>query len=88
MSVTTKVKKTGQVFMATNEWEPDEVLGRDAHELEKGKSYAGHLFDAILTPNATSAEFSKVEWATFVADELEELHIDRLRLSRRRHRNL
>jgi len=83
MSITTKVKKTGRVFQATNEWEPDNPLGRDAHKLEKGKSYAGHLFDAILVPGATAAEFSKVEWATFAAEELEELNFDRLQLRRR-----
>jgi hypothetical protein len=83
VTVTTKVKATGKIFQATSEWTPDDVLGRDAHKLEKGKSYAGHLFDAILAPNATSAEFTKADWAIFTADELEELTCDRLRLRRR-----
>jgi len=51
--------------------------------LEKHKSYAGHLFEAILAPNAMSAEFTNVEWATFPAGELEELNVERLRLRRR-----
>jgi hypothetical protein len=87
MSITARVRKTGQIFQATNEWEQDDVLGRDAHKLEKGKSYAGHLFDATLAPTGASAEFSKVDWAIFSADELEELNVERLRLRRRRQRN-
>lgn len=85
MSITTKVRKTGQLFQATNEWEePDGILGRDAHRLEQGKRYAGHLFDAYVVPGATVIEFSKAEWATFAADELEELNFDSLHVRRRR----
>jgi hypothetical protein len=78
VSVITKVKKTRQLFQATNEWEPDGVLAKCAHKLEKGKSYAGNLFDAFPGTNETDFEFSKATWATFEADELEESYYGRL----------
>ena len=84
MSVLSRRKETGEVFNATNEWIPDDLLGRDAHELEAGKSYAGHLFiNTNVSPDATSAEFERVEWAIFKAEELEHLRLP-FRLRRRR----
>jgi hypothetical protein len=80
MSFTATVKKTGQLFDATNEVSPSGGLGRDAHQLENGKSYMGHLFDAYPTPESTMVTFSKAEWAVFQADELQELDVPRVTL--------
>jgi hypothetical protein len=75
MSFSAIVKKTGQFFDATNEVGPTGGIGRDAHDLEPGKSYMGHLFDAYPTPESTTVRFSKAEWAIFPADELREFDV-------------
>ena len=71
MSFTAKVKKTGQLFQATNEMGRDGALGKDAHTLEKGKSYAGHLFLDSQPRNSPWVEFSGATWGVFREDELE-----------------
>ncbi len=80
MSFTAIVKKTGQLFDATNEVGPGGGLGRDAHDLQQGKSYMGHLFDAYPTPESTTVTFSNAEWAVFRAEELEKFDVPRIRL--------
>jgi hypothetical protein len=83
MSFTAKVKKTGQVFNATNEWGADGFLGRDAHELLDGKLYGGHLFHTHeLSESADLVElvFTGIEWRTFKAEELQEFAAGRIRL--------
>ena len=68
---TAKVKKTGEVFMTTNELSPDGVWGHDAHELEQGKTYVGHRFVDSTLDNSPLVHFSKAAWAQFAASELE-----------------
>jgi hypothetical protein len=80
MSFTAIVKKTGQLFDATNEAGANGGLGTDAHRLEPGKSYMGHLFDAYPTPDSTTVTFSRAEWATFHADELREFDVPHITL--------
>ena len=83
MSFTVKVKKTGQVFNATNEWDAGGYFGRDAHELVDGKTYGGHLFHTHeLRESADMVElvFTGIEWATFRAEELEDFAQDCIRL--------
>lgn len=83
MSFTAKVKKTGQVFQATNEWDEGLIIGRDAHQLSHGKAYGGHLFHTHqLTESADLVElvYNRVEWATFRAEELEGFSVNRIRL--------
>jgi hypothetical protein len=75
MSFSAIVKSTGQFFDATNEVGPNGGLGRDAHELEPGKSYMGHLFDAYPTAERTTVTYSKAEWAAFPAEDLEQLEV-------------
>ncbi len=88
MSFTAKVRKTGQVFNATNEWNSDGFFGRDAHELLDGKIYGGHLFHTHqLRESADMVEliFTGIEWATFKAEELQEFAVGRIRLHPRLH---
>lgn len=74
---TARIKKTGEIFMATNELSPDGVWSHDAHELEQGKTYVGHRFvDSWLESSASLVEFSKAEWAQFAANELERVPQD------------
>jgi hypothetical protein len=83
MSFTAKVKKTGQVFNATNEWEKDGSFGRDAHELIDGKVYGGHLFhthEIKESPDLVELTFSGIEWATLKAEELQNFAAKRIRL--------
>jgi len=83
MSFTAKVKKTGQVFNATNEWEIDGSFGRVAHGLVDGKLYGGHLFHTHELKESTDLVelvFTGIEWATFKAEELQEFAAARIRL--------
>jgi len=80
MSFSAIVKSTGQFFDATNEVGPNGGLGRDAHELEPGKSYMGHLFDAYPTAERTTVRYSKAEWAVFPAGALELLAVSTVTL--------
>jgi hypothetical protein len=73
---TAKVKKTGEVFLATNELLPDGVWGHDAHELEQGKTYVGHLFVDSTLGSSPLVQFSKAAWAQFAARELERVQQD------------
>jgi len=67
MSFTAKVRSTGQLFWVATEEGPT----RDAHLLEPGKQYAGHLFDAVRT-QPDRVEYTETKWATFAADDLED----------------
>jgi hypothetical protein len=83
MPFTARVKKTGQVFQATNEWDEGLINGRDAHRLSHGKAYGGHLFHTYqLTESTGLLEliYNGVEWATFRAEELEGFAVNRIRL--------
>jgi hypothetical protein len=76
MSFTTKVKATGQYFMATTEITEGQPE-RDAHELRLGRSYSGHLF-RVQTPQEFTDRIrlkTPVEWATFTAEELEPVSV-------------
>jgi hypothetical protein len=65
---TAKVIADGRFFMGDTEKD----TGRDAHEIEKGKTYSGNLLDS--TPTLTKyIEFSGSTRATFHSSELEEL---------------
>ena len=59
MSFQAKVKETEQLFVATNEVDKDRVWSKDAHKLEKGKSYVGYIFSAARTGNFS--EHGKIE---------------------------
>jgi hypothetical protein len=83
MAFTAKVKRTGQVFNATNEWDANGFFGRDAHEIIDGKLYGGHLFHTHQmreSPELVELVFNGIEWATFKAEELEAFAADRIRL--------
>jgi hypothetical protein len=80
MSFQAKVKETDQLFVATNEVDKDRAWSKDAHKLEKGKSYVGYIFSAVRT--GTFSEHGKLSNPTFAVFEsgaLEELSV-RLRL--------
>ena len=77
MSFQAKVKETDQLFVATNEVDKDRVWSKDAHKLEKGKSYVGYLFSAGNFPEHGS--LAKPTFAVFDSEALEELAV-RLRL--------
>lgn len=67
VSFTAKVRVTGQLFWAAIDGE----TYRDAHRLEEGKRYSGHLFQSVVTePNLVA--YTEARWATFAAVELED----------------
>jgi len=73
MSFQAKVRETGQLFVATNEVDRDGVWSKDAHRLEKGKSYVGYLFSAGRSgPDGT---LNKPIVGIFEGDTLEELSV-------------
>jgi hypothetical protein len=76
MSFQAKVKETDQLFVATNEVDKDRAWSKDAHKLEKDKSYVGYLFSAVR-PEYSSAPgtLGKPTFAVFESDALEELSI-------------
>jgi hypothetical protein len=75
-----KVKETDQLFVATNEVDKDRVWSKDAHKLEKGKSYVGYIFSAVRTGNFSEhGKLNKPTFAVFESGALEELSV-RLRL--------
>jgi len=67
MSFTAKVRSTGQLFWAATV----DGLSRDAHRLEPGKEYSGHLFDAVRT-QPDRVEYTEAKWATFKSGELDD----------------
>ena len=80
MSFQAKVKETDQLFVATNEVDKDRVWSKDAHKLERGKSYVGYIFSAVRTGNFSEhGRLSKPTFAVFESGALEELSV-RLRL--------
>jgi len=83
MSFTAKVKATGQLFQATTVFGTDGTLGRDAYELHNGESYAGHLFvgpQVSESAELAEFEFTKADWATFKAEELENIDVKHIKL--------
>jgi hypothetical protein len=72
MSFQAKVKKTGQLFVATNELDKDGAWNKDARKLEKGKSYVGYLFSA---KSDVSGTLRKPEVEILESDALEELSV-------------
>lgn len=82
MSFTAKVKETGQLFQATNEMGQNGALGKDAHTLEKDKSYAGHLFLDSQPGSSPRVQFTKATWGVFREEELENFPVESLRLVR------
>ncbi|HEY4046515.1 MAG TPA: hypothetical protein VGM27_06590 [Acidobacteriaceae bacterium] len=72
MSVTVRVKATGQVFEVTTDmdWGP---MGQQVDEFVDGKLYGGLLFDCleVIKPTGTVRLKGYRKWATFRAEELE-----------------
>ncbi len=67
VSFTAKLRSTGQLFGRP----VDAETFRDAHRLEDGKRYSGHLFQSVLTePN--HVVYTEANWATLAAGELED----------------
>lgn len=87
MSFTAKVKATADLFQATNEWEENEFIGRDAHEPVEGHVYFGHHFIAaslVKKPDGRAVyTYASLEFATFKAEELDVLSGYDIRLLRR-----
>ena len=67
MSFTSKLRTTGQLFWAAI----DADNFRDAHKLEDGKRYSGHLFESVLT-QPDRVVYNEARWATFAAKDLED----------------
>jgi hypothetical protein len=63
-----KVIADGRFFMGVTETE----TGRDAHKIEKGKTYSGNVLDSMPT-ETQYVEFSDTTRATSHSSELEEL---------------
>ncbi|HEV2276269.1 MAG TPA: hypothetical protein VGR96_19010 [Acidobacteriaceae bacterium] len=71
MSVTVRVKATGQVFEVTTDMDGD-TQGRHVEEFIDGKLYGGLLFDSLETePTGTVRLKGYRQWATFRTEELE-----------------
>lgn len=68
MMFTARVKADGRFFIASIVV----PVNRDAHKLEPGKQYQGHVLDSMPT-QTHYVEFSKATWETFSSAELEEL---------------
>jgi hypothetical protein len=79
MSFQAKVKETDQLFVATNEVDKDRVWSKDAHKLQKGKSYVGYIFSARTGDYSEHGKLSNPTFAVFESGALEELSV-RLRL--------
>jgi hypothetical protein len=75
MSFQAKVKKTAQLFVATNEVDKDRAWGKDARKLEKGKSYVGYLFPALSEYSSKPGAFGRPTCAIFESDALEVLSV-------------
>jgi hypothetical protein len=73
MSVTVKVKATGQVFEVTTDMDGG-PMGQQLDGFVEGKLYGGLLFDAleVKQPAGTIRLKGYRKWATFRAEELEE----------------
>jgi hypothetical protein len=73
MSFQARVKETGQLFVATNEVDRDGVWTKDAHKLEKDKSYVGYLFSTGRS--GPDVVLKKPTVAIFKSDTLEKLSV-------------
>jgi hypothetical protein len=72
MSVTLKVKATGQVFEVTTAMDGSSMAG-NIQNLVNGKLYGGLLFDSLELTRSTGVIRLKNfrQWATFRAEDLE-----------------
>ncbi len=72
MSVTVRVKATGQVFEATTDMDGD-TRAPYVHEFIEGKLYGGLLFDSLEVMESNGAVRLKGyrRWATFRTEELD-----------------
>lgn len=78
MSITARVKKTGQLFQATADLGKDKSSYRDANgTIEPDIIYEGHLLDAYAFHNRTPCvEYSRAQWGVFRGYELETYQAD------------
>jgi hypothetical protein len=67
VSFTARLRATGQLFWGA----VDAETFRDAHKLEDGRRYSGHLFESVLTERERVV-YTEARWATFTAQELED----------------
>jgi len=72
MSFQAKVRKTGQLFVATNELDNDGSWNKDARKLTKGKSYVGYLFSG---KSDEPGRLRKPNVEILESDALEELSV-------------
>jgi hypothetical protein len=72
MSVTVRVKATGQVFEVTTDMDAG-PMGQQVNGFVEGKVYGGLLFDAleVKQPSGTIRLKGYRKWATFKGEELE-----------------
>ena len=77
MPFTAKVKKTGELFYATSEWEGNFYRFTDASRLMNGKTYSGRLLvgarSLTETPLSAVYSYTSVKAAHFMAEDLERL---------------
>ena len=78
MSITTRVKKTGQLFQATADLGKDKSSYRDANgAIEPETIYEGHLLDAYAFRSGSAfIEYSRAQWGLFRGYELESFQAD------------
>jgi hypothetical protein len=78
MSITTRVKKTGQLFQATADLGKDKSSYQDANgTIEPDTVYEGHLLDAFAFRGCSSCvEYSRAKWGVFRGYELESVQAD------------
>jgi hypothetical protein len=73
MSIKTKVKKTGEFFLATTNLGPNKDICRDAHApLDLHTNYAGHYFPESKVGASPYVEFGEAKSAIFRGADLEE----------------
>jgi hypothetical protein len=73
MTVSAKVRETGELFMATTDFGAHEDSYRDAHSpLQADHLYGGHFFPGSMVGTSQYVEFSEAESKTFRGSELDE----------------
>lgn len=77
MPFTAKVKKTGELFYATSEWEGNFYRFADASRLANGKTYSGRLLvgahSLTETPSSALYSYTAIKATNFAAEDLERL---------------
>jgi hypothetical protein len=77
MAFTAKVRKTGELFYATSEWEGNFHRFEEAARLSNGKTYAGRLLVGARpireTPSVAVYSYTAVRPATFASEDLERI---------------